>query len=83
MEKAQENALKIAQWLKTQKCVKKVIYPGLAEHKGYEIMKKQALGFGSMITFDVESAEKAKSILNTVQLVLFAESLGGVESLIT
>ena len=83
MEKAQENALKIAQWLKTQKCVKKVIYPGLAEHKGYEIMKKQARGFGSMITFDVESAEKAKSILNNVQLVLFAESLGGVESLIT
>lgn len=83
MEKAQENAMKIAQWLETQPCVTKVIYPGLECHKGYELMKKQARGFGSMITFDVESAEKAKDILRRVELLTFAESLGGTESLIT
>jgi len=42
MEKSQENAIKIADWLKEQKAVAKVIYPGLPEHSGYEIMKKQA-----------------------------------------
>ena len=83
MEKSQENALKIAEWLKTQKSVTKVIYPGLPEHSGYEILKKQARGFGGMLTFNVESEEKAKSILNRVRLIQYAESLGGVESLIT
>ena len=75
--------MKIAQWLETHPCVTKVIYPGLECHKGYELMKKQARGFGSMITFDVESAEKAKDILRRVELLTFAESLGGTESLIT
>ena len=83
MEKSQENALKIAEWLKTQKSVTKVIYPGLPEHSGYEILKKQARGFGGMLTFNVESEEKAKSVLNRVKLIQFAESLGGVETLIT
>ncbi|MBQ3824582.1 MAG: PLP-dependent transferase, partial [Spirochaetaceae bacterium] len=83
MEKAQENAQKIAAWLKTQKAVTRVIYPGLREHSGYEIQKRQARGFGSMLTFNVESEEKAKSILKSVRLIQFAESLGGVESLIT
>lgn len=46
MDRAQENAIAIAQWLKKQKAVTKVIYPGLPEHPGYEIMKKQARGFG-------------------------------------
>ncbi len=83
MEKAQENAQKIAAWLKTQKAVTRVIYPGLREHSGYEIQKRQARGFGAMLTFNVESEEKAKSILKSVRLIQFAESLGGVESLIT
>ncbi len=55
MEKAQENAMKIAQWLQTQSRVTKVIYPGLPEHPGYAIMKKQARGFGAMLTFQLES----------------------------
>ena len=59
MEQAQENALEIANWLKTQPAVTKVIYPGLPEHPGYEIMKKQARGFGSMLTFHVDSKEHA------------------------
>lgn len=83
MEKAQQNAIEIANWLKTQKAVTKVIYPGLSEHPGYEIMKKQARGFGAMITFQLESKEFALSILEKVRMIKFAESLGGVETLIT
>ena len=83
MEKAQENARKIAGWLQTQKCVTKVLYPGLPTHPGFEIQKKQARGFGAMLTFSVTDEAKAKSILNRVRLIQFAESLGGVETLIT
>lgn len=83
MERSQENAIKIAEWLKTQSIVRKVYYPGLPEHPGYEIMKKQARGFGSMITFRVDSKEHALQILKQVQMIKFAESLGGVETLIT
>lgn len=83
MEKAQSNADKIARWLKTQKSVTKVIYPGLEEHPGHEISKKQARGFGSMVTFRLSSTEKALSVLEKVRLIKYAESLGGVETLIT
>lgn len=83
MEKAQENAFEIVHWLEKQKEVKRVIYPGLETHPGYEIMKKQSRGFGAMVTFEVTSEEFARSILNHVQLIQFAESLGGVETLIT
>lgn len=83
MERSQENAIRIAEWLKTQNIVRKVYYPGLREHPGYEIMKKQARGFGSMITFQVDSKEHALQILKQVRMIKFAESLGGVETLIT
>ena len=83
MEKAQENAVKIADWLKKQKAVIRVIYPGLKEHPGYKIMKKQARGFGAMLTFQTDTTERALSILSRVRLIQYAESLGGVESLIT
>lgn len=83
MEKAQENAFLIAGWLKEQRQVTKVFYPGLPEHPGYDIMKKQSRGYGAMISFEVESPELAKRILNKVRLLQFAESLGGVETLIT
>lgn len=83
MGKAQSNADKIARWLKTQKAVTKVIYPGLEEHPGHEISKKQARGFGSMVTFRLSSTEKALSVLEKVRLIKYAESLGGVETLIT
>lgn len=83
MERAQKNALEIANWLKTQPAVTKVIYPGLPEHPGYEIMKKQARGFGSMLTFYVDSKEHAFEILEKVRMIKFAESLGGVETLLT
>ena len=83
MERSQENTIRIAEWLKTQSIVQKVYYPGLPEHPGYEIMKKQARGFGSMITFRVDSKEHALQILKQVRMIKFAESLGGVETLIT
>jgi cystathionine gamma-synthase len=83
MEKAQSNAIKIVEYLKKNPHIKKVIYPGLKEHPGYEIQKKQARGTGCMITFQTDSKETTLSILNKVRLIQFAESLGGVESLIT
>lgn len=83
MERSQENAIKIANWLKEQPVVKHVYYPGLQEHPGYEIMKKQARGFGAMLTFDVDTEAHALQILESVRMIKFAESLGGVETLIT
>ena len=83
MEKSQENAIKLANWLKEQKIVAKVIYPGLKEHPGYEIMKKQARGFGAMLTFQLKDKESALAVLEKVRMIRFAESLGGVETLIT
>jgi len=83
MQKAQENAIEIANWLKEQSTVTKVIYPGLPEHPGYEIMKKQARGFGAMITFRLKSKALALEVLNRVRMIKYAESLGGVETLIT
>lgn len=83
MERAQQNALIIADWLKEQETVEKVIYPGLPTHPGYEIMKKQARGFGAMLTFQLKSKEFALAILEKVHMIKYAESLGGVETLIT
>lgn len=83
MEKSQENAIVLADWLRKQSIVKKVYYPGLPEHPGHDVIKKQARGFGSMITFDVDTKEHALQILERVKLIKFAESLGGVETLIT
>ncbi|MCR5529125.1 MAG: PLP-dependent aspartate aminotransferase family protein [Saccharofermentans sp.] len=83
MERSQDNALKIAKWLQNESLVTKVYYPGLEDHPGYELIKRQARGFGSMITFDVDSKEHALKILEKVEIIKFAESLGGVETLIT
>jgi len=83
MEKAQANALVIAQWLKAQPKVAAVHYTGLPEHPAHELSKRQARGFGAMISFSVDSAQSAQGILNNTELILFAESLGGVETLIT
>lgn len=83
MERAQKNAVSIAEWLSRQKAVTRVIYPGLPTHPGHEIMKRQARGFGAMITFQVESRAFALAVLEKVRMIRFAESLGGVETLIT
>jgi len=83
MERQQETALKITHWLLEQSSVKKVYYPGLKEHPDYEISRRQASGFGAMISFSVHNGQKAKKILESVKIIKYAESLGGVESLIT
>ncbi|HIU74924.1 MAG TPA: PLP-dependent transferase [Candidatus Pelethocola excrementipullorum] len=83
MNQAQENALAIVKWLKEEERVCKVFYPGLPENPGYEVCCRQSRGFGCMISFEVESRELAAHILKHVRLIQFAESLGGVESLIT
>lgn len=83
MDRAEQNALAIAEHLKKSPFVRKVIYPGFPEHPGYEIMKKQARGFGAMISFEVPSKAFAAAFLRHVELFYFAESLGGTETLIT
>lgn len=83
MEKQQENAILLANWLSKHPKVQSVYYVGLPTHPGYEISKKQARGFGSMISFKVDTEETAVQLLSKVKLVLYAESLGGVETLIT
>jgi cystathionine gamma-synthase len=83
MEKAQENAKAIVAFLLREKKVTKVYYPGIEGTKGYEICQKQATGFGSMISFEVESKELATHILSATKLIAFAESLGGTETLLT
>lgn len=83
MDRQQSNAQKIAQWLKAQEKVEQVYYTGLPEHPGYEINKAQARGAGAMISFRVKDAQAAKCTLEKVRLISFAESLGGVETLLT
>lgn len=83
MERQQENAEKVAGWLQRHRKVRQVFYVGLPEHPGYEVNRKQARGFGSMISFRTDTEETARQILERVKLISYAESLGGVESLIT
>lgn len=83
MERAQKNAFAIVDWLLKEKKVLNVYYPGIEGSKAYETCKSQASGFGCMITFEVESKELALNILKNIKLIQFAESLGGVETLLT
>ncbi|AKL95912.1 cystathionine gamma-lyase MccB [Clostridium aceticum] len=83
MKKQQENAIEIANWLKKKEEVEKVYYVGLEDHEGYTLSRKQATGFGAMISFVVKNTALAEKILKNVKVISFAESLGGVESLIT
>jgi len=83
MEREQETAKKIVSWLLEQGSIKKVYYPGLKEHPDYEISLRQTSGFGGMISFSVQNEQTAIKILESVKVIKYAESLGGVESLIT
>jgi cystathionine gamma-synthase len=83
VERQQENAKKIAEWLLLQKNVTDVFYPGLPTHPGYEILARQARGAGAMISFNAKDEDLARAILARVKVISYAESLGGVESLIT
>ncbi len=83
LDRHQENAQKIADWLAAHPRITKVYYPGLADHPDHELMKLNARGFGAMIAFEVDRHELVEQVLLKTELISFAESLGGVESLIT
>ena len=83
MEAHNANGLAIAKYLAGRKDVHRVYYPGLANHTGHHLAKKQMSGFGGMIAFDLGSLDRAKRFLEAVKLCSFGESLGGVETLIS
>lgn len=83
MDRHNENAKVVADWLRTQPKVKKVYYVGFPDHKDYEVTLKQTSGFGGMISFEMDSFESVERILERVDMIMFAESLGGTETLIT
>jgi cystathionine beta-lyase/cystathionine gamma-synthase len=83
MDRHDTNGRAIAQFLESHAKVKRVLYPGLASHPQHELAKRQQRGFGAMISFDVGSLDAARSVLNNVRLCALAESLGGVETLIS
>lgn len=83
MERHASSALRIAKWLREQPYINTVLYPGLEDSFRYAVNAKQVSGFGGMISFDVESEALARGVLSKLKLVLFAESLGGTETLLT
>jgi len=83
MDQGQQSALKIVQWLSEQKQVRKVHYPGLPEHPGYAVQNAQADGPGAVFSFELDSFETTKRLLEGSRLSAFAVSLGGVESIIS
>jgi cystathionine beta-lyase len=83
MEESQASAIRIASWLSGQPQVKKVYYPGLANHPGHETHNRQATGPGAVLSFELESFDLTKRVLEGVELAAFAVSLGGVESIIS
>ena len=83
MERHNANGLAMAQYLEAHPKVTKVHYPGLPSHPQHALARKQMRGFGGMIAFDLGSLEAARRLLNSVRLCALAESLGGVETLIS
>lgn len=83
LDRQQENAATLAAWLEKHDQVTKVYYPGLENHPGHDLQKRQADGFGAMIAFEVASPELVEQLLLKTRLISFAESLGGVETLMT
>jgi cysteine-S-conjugate beta-lyase len=83
LDASSEGALNIARWLSEREDIAHVYYPGLPEHPGHEIHKKQASGFGAVLSFDVGSAERARQVASRVKLPLFAVSLGAVETILS
>jgi cystathionine beta-lyase/cystathionine gamma-synthase len=83
MERTNANAMALAEHLKSHKKVHAVLYPGLTEHPHHALAKKQMRGFGGLISFDVGSIDAARRVLPRFKLMSLAESLGGVETLIS
>jgi cystathionine gamma-synthase len=78
-----DNAVQLANFLNSHELIEKVYYPGLKNHPGHEIAKKQMIAFGGMLSFLVKGgSEEARKVVNSVKVFTQATSLGGVESLI-
>jgi cystathionine gamma-lyase/cystathionine beta-lyase/cystathionine gamma-lyase/homocysteine desulfhydrase len=77
------NGQAVAEFLESHPKVKHVIYPGLPSHPQHDLAKRQMRGFGGMLSFDVGTFEAARQVCNRVRLMALAESLGGVETLMT
>ncbi|MEO8041851.1 MAG: PLP-dependent aspartate aminotransferase family protein [Acidobacteriota bacterium] len=82
MERHNENAYALAHMLATNSKIKAVYYPGLESHPNHAVAKTQMAGFGGMVSFDLGTAEAAKTFVNNVVLCTFATSLGGVETIV-
>ena len=83
MERHEQNARAVADFLVRHPRVEKVFYPGLPEHPGHHVQKRQASGFGALISFELGSREAAKTFLDGLRVASLGESLGGVETLIS
>ena len=83
MDAHNANGMAIAKYLSGKKQVQRIYYPGLPSHPGHDLAKRQMSGFGAMISIELGSLEKAATFLGRVKLCALAESLGGVESLIS
>lgn len=83
MEAHEHNAREIVSFLSDHPVVKNIYYPGLESHPQHELAKKQARGFGGIISFDVSSSQKASEVIKKLKYFTLAESLGAVESLIS
>jgi cystathionine beta-lyase/cystathionine gamma-synthase len=83
MRQHDANGMAIAKFLEAHPKVKRVFYPGLPSHPQHEVARRQQRGFGAMLSFDMGSLEAARRLLNNVKLCSLAESLGGVETLIS
>lgn len=83
LERHCANALEVARWLQRQPRVRAVYYPGLESDPGHQLSRRQSSGFGGMLSFRVDSPSRARQVLKKIKLISFAESLGGVESLLT
>jgi methionine-gamma-lyase len=82
MQRHNENAQKLAEFLAAHPKVGQVNYPGLPSHAGHQVARRQMRGFGGMISFDVDTLEAGKTLLNNVKICALATSLGGVETII-
>lgn len=83
MERHEYNATRVAEWLNTHESIDTVYYPALVDHPGYVIQRKQSSGNTGILSFRLRDARYVEPILRHIKLIAFAESLGGVESLMT
>jgi cystathionine beta-lyase/cystathionine gamma-synthase len=83
MDRHESSGRAIAEYLNKHAKVKRLLYPGLPDHPGHEVQSRQATGYGALITFDLGSYAAAKTLLDNLEVMSLAESLGGVETLIS